>query len=382
MKVPLLDLKPQYQTIKNAITPAIDEVIQSQSFILGPKVEKLEQEIAAYCGAAHAVGVNSGSDALLLAMMALDVRPGDKIITTPYTFFATVGSICRLQATPLFVDIDPVTYTMDPEKLKQLILSLSEDEKRSVKAVIPVHLYGQCADMEKILDLTQKHDIPVIEDAAQALGASCIINGQEKKSCAAGDFGCLSFFPSKNLGGFGDGGMITAKDGTAAKKLKSLRMHGMGETYFHRYIGMNGRLDALQAAVLLIKLPYLDTWAKKRAQNAAAYRTLFEELGLLEHISPPQIKGDVRHVFNQFVIRAKDRDNLKVHLSNHDIGCAIYYPLSLHLQKCFSFLGYQAGDFPESEKASKESLALPVFPELKKTQLEYVAQQIKNFYKG
>lgn len=382
MKVPLLDLKPQYQSLKNDIIPALEAVIENQSFILGPKVEQLEQEIAAYCGAAHAVGVNSGSDALLLAMMTLDIQPGDRIITTPYTFFATVGSICRLQAVPLFVDIDPLTYNMDPEKLEQLILSLTNKEKKSVKAIIPVHLYGQCADMTKILIIAQEHNIPVIEDAAQALGASCTIDGREKKSCTMGDFGCLSFFPSKNLGGFGDGGMVTVKDAAAAEKLKSLRMHGMGETYFHHYVGMNGRLDALQAAVLSVKLPHLDAWAKKRTQNAELYNSLFSQLDLLEHISPPQTRAGFTHVFNQFVIRAKNRDQLKEHLGAREIGCAIYYPLSLHLQECFRFLGYKEGDFPESEKASRETLALPVFPELKKEQIEYVVQQIGTFYKG
>lgn len=380
MKVPLLDLKPQYQSIKNEIMLSLDEVITSQSFILGPNVEKLELEIASYCGAEYAVGVNSGSDALLLSMMALNIKSGDKIITTPYTFFATVGSICRLNAEPLFADIDPVTYNIDPVKLESLIDSLSKQEKTKLKAIIPVHLYGQCADMEPILEIAKRYNIAVIEDAAQALGASCSIKNEEKKSCAMGDFGCLSFFPSKNLGCFGDGGMITVNNEEIATKLKSLRMHGMGETYFHQYVGMNGRLDALQAVVLLIKLPYLDSWAEKRTENAGLYKKLFKEQGLLEYLSPPQTGEGFKHVFNQFVIRTKDRDKLKEHLIRKEIGCAIYYPLSLHLQECFKFLGYKEGDFPESEKASNETLALPVFPELEKAQIEYVAEQIGIFY--
>ena len=382
MKVPLLDLKPQYQSIKDEIMSSLDKVITSQGFILGPNVEKLEQEISSYCGAPFAVGVNSGSDALLLSMMALDIKPGDKIITTPYTFFATVGSICRLNAVPLFADIDPETFNINPTKVESLIDSLTEQEKTNLKAIIPVHLYGQCADMFTIIEIAKKYDIAVIEDAAQALGASCNINNEVKKSCSMGDFGCLSFFPSKNLGCFGDGGMITVKNEEIAKKLKSLRMHGMSETYFHKHVGMNGRLDALQAAVLLVKLPHLNSWAEKRAKNARLYKKLFKEQELLEYISPPQTGQGFNHVFNQFVIRAKDRDRLKKHLIKKEIGCAIYYPLSLHLQECFKFLGYNEGDFPESEKASKETLALPVFPELEKEQIEYVVEQIENFYKG
>ncbi len=381
MKVPLLDLKPQYQSIKNEIMSSLEEVITSQSFILGPNVEKLEKEIASYCGVPHAVGVNSGSDALLLSLMALDIKAGDMVITTPYTFFATVGSICRLNAEPLFVDIDPDTYNIDPDMLESLLDSLSEDNKNKVKAIIPVHLYGQCADMGRIIATAKKHGIAIIEDAAQALGASCTLNNEVKKSCAMGDFGCLSFFPSKNLGCFGDGGMITVKDEKIAKKLKSLRMHGMGETYIHQHVGMNGRLDALQAAVLLIKLPYLDLWAEKRSKNAGLYHKLFEDQGLSEYISPPKTGNGFKHVFNQFVIRAKDRDDLKKHLQSKEIGCAIYYPLSLHMQECFQFLGYKEGDFPKSEKASKETLALPVYPELKEAQIRYVAEQIGNFYK-
>lgn len=381
MKVPLLDLKGQYHSIKAEMLPVLIEVIESQLFILGPNVEKLEQQIACYCGAAHAVGVTSGSDALLLALMALDIKPGDKVITTPYTFFATAGSICRVGAEPLFVDIHPDTFNINPEKIRELLKRLPAGERSRVKAVMPVHLYGQCADMTEIMAIAHEYDLKVIEDAAQALGASCTIGGRERKSCSMGDFGCISFFPSKNLGCFGDGGMVTAHDEQLAKKLKSLRMHGQTHTYHHQYIGMNGRLDALQAAVLLVKLPHLDAWAQGRRENASLYEKLFSKAGLLEDITPPVRRPDCIHVYNQFVIRARSRDALKDHLDKNGIGSAIYYPLCLHLQDCFKFLGGKQGDYPEAEKASQETLALPVFPELSSSQIEYVVEQIAAFYK-
>jgi dTDP-4-amino-4,6-dideoxygalactose transaminase len=381
MKVPLLDLKGQYQSIKNEMTPVLTEVIESQLFILGPNVEKLEADIARYCGAPYAVGVTSGSDALLLALMAMDIAPGDRVITTPYTFFATAGSICRIGAVPLFVDIDPDTFAIDPVKIRALLERLPAAERCRVKAIMPVHLYGQCADMPEIMEIARQYDLKVIEDAAQALGAAITVDGAERKACSIGDFGCISFFPSKNLGCFGDGGMVTATDEQFAKKLKSLRMHGQTHTYHHQYIGMNGRLDALQAAVLLVKLPHLDSWAAGRQKNAALYEKLFAEAGLLEFITPPVKRADRSHVYNQFIIRAKARDALKEHLDRNGIGTAVYYPLCLHLQDCFSFLGGTQGDYPEAEKASQETLALPVFPELKREQIEYVVEQIAAFYK-
>ncbi len=381
MKVPLLDLKGQYQSIKDEMTPVLTEVIESQLFILGPNVEKLEAEIARYCGAPYAVGVTSGSDALLLALMAMDIQPGDTVITTPYTFFATAGSICRIGAVPLFVDIAPDTFTIDPAKLRALLERLPEAERCRVKAIMPVHLYGQCADMPEIMAIARQYNLKVIEDAAQALGAAITMDGAERKACAIGDFGCISFFPSKNLGCFGDGGMVTARDEQFARKLKSLRMHGQTHTYHHQYIGMNGRLDALQAAVLLVKLPHLDSWAAGRRKNAAVYEKLFAEAGLLEFITPPAKRADRSHVYNQFIIRANTRDALKEHLDRNGIGTAVYYPLCLHLQDCFRFLGGKQGDYPEAEKASRETLALPVFPELKREQIEYVVEQITAFYK-
>ena len=380
MKVPLLDLKGQYQTLKHEMTPALNEVIESQLFILGANVEKIEAGIARYCGAPYAIGVTSGSDALLLALMAIDVAPGDKIITTPYTFFATAGSICRIGAEPLFVDIAPDTFNIDPQKIRALLESMPAAERSRVKAIMPVHLYGQCADMPEIMAIARQHGLKVIEDSAQALGAAITMDGSERRSCSIGDFGCLSFFPSKNLGCFGDGGMVTALDEGYARKLKSLRVHGSTKTYHHEYVGINGRLDALQAAVLLVKLPHLDSWAAGRQKNAALYGKLFEQAGLLEHVTPPPRRPDRNHVYNQFVIRAKDRDGLKAHLEAAGVGTAIYYPLCLHLQECFAFLGGREGQFPESEKASRETLALPVFPELKQVQIEYVVEQIKAFY--
>ncbi|MBN2109255.1 MAG: DegT/DnrJ/EryC1/StrS family aminotransferase [Deltaproteobacteria bacterium] len=381
MKVPLLDLKGQYQSIKDEMTPVLNEVIESQLFILGPNVEKLEAEIARYCGAPYAVGVTSGSDALLLALMAMDIAPGDRVITTPYTFFATAGSICRIGAVPLFVDIAPDTFAIDPVKIRALLERLPEAERCRVKAIMPVHLYGQCADMPEIMAIARQYDLKVIEDAAQSLGAAITVDGAERKACSIGDFGCISFFPSKNLGCFGDGGMVTARDEQVARKLKSLRMHGQTYTYHHQYIGMNGRLDALQAAVLLVKLPHLDSWAAGRQKNAAVYAKLFAEAGLLEYITPPVKRAGRSHVYNQFIIRANNRDALKEHLDRNGIGTAVYYPLCLHLQDCFSFLGGKQGDYPEAEKASQETLALPVFPELKREQIEYVVEQIEVFYK-
>ena len=381
MNVPLLDLKAQYQSIKDEMMPVLTGVIESQLFIMGANVEALEQQIAGFCGAAHAVGVTSGTDALLLALMALDIRPGDKVITTPYTFFATAGSICRAGAEPLFVDIHPDTYNIDPIKIRELLKRLSAGERSRIKAIMPVHLYGQCADMTEIMAIAHDYSLKVIEDAAQALGAACMVGGKEHKACSMGDFGCISFFPSKNLGCFGDGGMVTTNDEVYAKKLKSLRMHGQTQTYHHQYIGMNGRLDALQAAVLLVKLPHLNSWAAGRQKNAALYEKCFTQAGLLKFITPPVKRPDRNHVYNQFIIRAKNRDALKEHLTKSGIGTAIYYPLCLHLQDCFKFLGGKQGDCPEAEKASQETLALPVFPELTSSQIEYVVEQISAFYK-
>ncbi len=381
MKVPLLDLKLQYQSLKNEILPALHEIMETQQFILGPHVAKIEEEIAGYCESKHAVGVSSGTDALLISMMAIDVASGDRVITTPYTFFATVGSISRLGALPLFVDIEPDTYTIDPRKLDELLDSLSPREKEKIKAIIPVHLFGQCADMEPVFHIARHNNLNVIEDAAQAIGSTGIINGKVTKACSLGDCGCLSFFPSKNLGCFGDGGMITTNNTALADKIRSLRVHGQAASYYHTHIGINGRLDAIQAAVLQVKLPHLDSWAQKRQENAAYYIKLLSESGVDDYISLPYTRKGNTHVFNQFVIKAHQRDALKQHLEQNGVGCAIYYPLPLHLQDCYRFLGNKTGDYPESERAARETLALPVYPELAREQIEYVVEQIMKFYK-
>lgn len=382
MRVPLLDLTLQYATIRDEIQPVLDDIITRQQFILGPTVAAFEQQIAAYCGSTDAVGVTSGSDALLLALMCADIGPGDTVITSPYTFFATAGSICRTGATPLFVDIEPDTYNIDPAAVAELLDSLDAEARARVKAIMPVHLYGQCADMAPLLDLARQHDLIVIEDAAQALGARYRMpDGRDLMACAMGDFGCLSFFPSKNLGCFGDGGMITTATAAAAQKLRSLRMHGQtAGQYYHEYIGMNGRLDALQAGVLSVKLPHLDDWAAGRRRNAETYARLFADAGLSERITLPAARPACHHVYNQFIIRAAHRDELKQHLAAHDIGCAIYYPLPLHLQQCFAHLDYRAGAFPHAERAARETLALPVFPELEPDQLAFVVETISSFY--
>ncbi|MCX8043084.1 MAG: DegT/DnrJ/EryC1/StrS family aminotransferase [Desulfobacterota bacterium] len=381
MHVPLLDLRLQYERFKGTLLPRMHEFLAQQQFILGPQVEALEHAIAEYCGVPFAIGVTSGTDALLLSLMALGVGPGDKVITTPYTFFATVGAIARLGATPVFVDIEPDTYTIDAVQLALLLDAYTPKERIKIKAIIPVHLYGQCADMKPILACSRQYNIPVIEDAAQALGAGYVMDDKLRKACSFGEFGCLSFFPSKNLGCFGDGGMITTPDADMAQKLRCLRVHGQTEGYYHNFIGINGRLDALQALILQVKLPYLEEWTERRRNNAAQYTYLFDQEGLTEFITPPRERTGSFHVYNQYVVRARDRDKLKQYLLERGIGTAVYYPLPLHLQYCFKYLGYKAGDFPHSECAARETLALPVFPELTQKQIEYVVDTIRRFYK-
>jgi len=377
MKVKLLDLKAQYATIKPEIQKAVDEVFESQYFILGPKVEKLEQKIADYSESAYAVGVSSGTDALLISLMALEIEPDDEIITTPFTFFSTAGVISRLNAIPKFVDIDPVTYNMDPSKIELAIT-------RRTKAIIPVHLFGQCADMDPILQTASNHHIPVIEDAAQSIGAQY----KHKKAGSMGTFGIFSFFPSKNLGGAGDGGMVVTQDSSLYDKLKILRVHGSRPKYFHKIVGGNFRLDALQAAVLLVKFKYLDSWSEQRRKNASYYNKLFSESGLIEKgfiETPAEVYKDTgdknHHIYNQHTIRAQSRDELQKHLKEQGIGTAIYYPVPLHLQECYKDLGYLKGDFPEAEKAAESVLSLPIYPELTYSQQEYIAEKTTEFYK-
>jgi dTDP-4-amino-4,6-dideoxygalactose transaminase len=380
MKVPLLDLKKQYDTIKTEIREATEEVFDSQRFIMGPRVEELEEQIAEYSGCRFGVGVSSGTDALLISLMSAGIGPGDMVITTPYTFFATVGAIVRAGARPLFADIREDTFNLDPELLEMTLLSLPEEEKEKAKAVIPVHLYGQCADMEPILNLAEKFGLTVIEDAAQAIGA--VYKRPEigtKRAGSMGLYGCFSFFPSKNLGAFGDGGMVTTSDPEVYDRLKKLRNHGASPKYYHAIIGGNFRLDALQAAILTVKLRYLDQWTEKRQENAARYRTLFHKEGL-EEVRLPDEKEE-RHIYNQFVIRVPGkRDALRSFLSEQGVGSEIYYPVPLHMQACFKSLGYKREDFPLSVAAAETSLALPVFPELTSEQIRYVVDMIAQFF--
>ncbi|MDD3885265.1 MAG: DegT/DnrJ/EryC1/StrS family aminotransferase [Victivallaceae bacterium] len=371
MSIPLLDLKSQYAPLKNEIMKEISDVCDSQYFILGPKVEKLEKEAAEYCHSKFAVGVTSGSDALIISLMVEGIGAGDEVITTPFTFFATAGAIVRVGATPVFADIDPVTFNIDPKEIAAKVTSRT-------KAIIPVHLFGQAADMGPIMEIARKHGLKVIEDACQAIGAE--YNGRRVGSI--GDYGCFSFFPSKNLGCFGDGGLVTCNDEKKAQLLKIFRNHGQSGTYMHDYVGGNFRLDALQAAVLSIKLRHLDDWSMARQHNAAEYRKLFAEAGLTDSIVlPREADYPVRHIYNQFCIRVAGgrRDALRQYLHDQGIGCAVYYPLSLHLQNCFAKLGGKPGDFPVSEKVSGEIMALPIYPESTGEQREQVVKAIAAF---
>ena len=370
MKVPLLDLKEQNQTLRAEVDAAISKVLDSNGFILGAEVEALENELASYCRTKFAIGCASGTDALLLALMALDVGFGDEVITTPYSFFATVSSVTRLGAVPVFVDIEPKTYNLDVSQIEAKVTERT-------KAIQPVHLFGQCATMNELRKISKKYNIPLVEDAAQAIGA-------EETGARAGamsEIGCFSFYPSKNLGGMGDGGFLTTDDEVLANKLKALRVHGSEKRYYHQWVGLNSRLDALQAAILRVKLPHLDSWSDKRKANADIYRKLFTDAGLTEQITLPFEREGGRHIYNQFVIKVSERrDELKQFLSKNNIGTDIYYPVSLHLQECFAYLDYQRGDFPESEKASGETLALPIFPELTFEQQKYVVKKITEFF--
>lgn len=357
MQVPLLDLKAQYAKIKNDVLASIGEVLDSQICIGGPKVAELERQIAAISDCKFAVGVSSGTDALLVSLMSFGIGSGDEVITTPFTFFATAGCIARLGAKPVFVDIDAKTYNINPSLIKKAVT-------KKTKAVMPVHLYGQMADMDSIMDIAKRHSLYVIEDAAQAIGSTY----KGKKAGSIGTCGCFSFFPSKNLGGIGDGGMVVTNDENLAAKMKIMRHHGQGSTYYYDFVGGNFRLDPIQAAALLVKLPYLDEWSAARRRNAEYYNKKFAGTAVIT----PYINPDCVTIYNQYVIRVPNRDKLMEHLKKNNIGCAIYYPMPLHLQKCFEYLGYKKGDFPESEKAANEVLALPVYPELTDQMKDYV----------
>jgi dTDP-4-amino-4,6-dideoxygalactose transaminase len=367
MNVPLLDLQAQYATIRDEVRAAIDRVCDSQHFILGSEVSALEAEIAAACDVGFAVGVSSGTDALLLALMAVGVGPGDEVITSTYSFFATAGTIARLGARPVFVDIERATFNLDPTMLAARMTP-------STKAIVPVHLFGRCCDMDAIGSVAEAHGVAVIEDAAQAIGA---LDDRRRVAGTIGIAGCLSFFPSKNLGAFGDAGMVLTNDAGLAERMRVLRVHGSKPKYHHAFVGGNFRLDALQAAVLRVKLQYLAGWTKSRRENAERYRALLGEHEAGRITLPEDRPG---HIYNQFVIRCKERDHLQRFLLERGIGSEVYYPLPLHLQACFKELGYRDGDLPEAEAAARESLALPIYPELSEEAQRYVAAQIAEFY--
>ena len=385
ISVPLLDLKPQYRTLASEIIPALEALCASQQFILGRYVTEFEKAAAAYSGCDHAVGVSSGTDALLLALMALGIGPGDAVITSAFTFFATAGAIARTGAQPVFCDIEAASFNLDPAAVRGFLEHgcerragqwVSRRTGGRVRALMPVHLYGQCAPMTALLGIAREFGLSVIEDAAQAIGAE---DGAGRRAGSMGEVGCLSFFPTKNLGAFGDAGMCTTRDPDLAEHMRVLRVHGGKPKYYHAYIGGNFRLDEIQAAVLNIKLPYLDSWTSGRQRNASVYQAEFERAGLAGKIATPR-PGAGRHIWNQYVIRAPQRDALRQFLATRSVGTEIYYPVPLHLQQCFEYLGYRAGDFPESERAAAETLALPIFPELEPEQLQYVVAQIAQFY--
>ncbi len=377
MRVPLLDLKPQFEQLQAEIRAAVDEVLSSTRYILGPRVEQLEAEVAAYCGTPHAVGLSSGTDALLAALMALDVGPGDKVITPVYSFFASAGVVSRLGAKPIFLDIDPTTYNLDPQALADY---LAQHGGEGVKAIIAVHLYGQCADMDALSRVACENDIPVIEDAAQAIGASypSTSHGETRRAGAMGMCGCFSFFPAKNLGGVGDGGMLVTNDADFAEKVRKLRMHGETTRYHHAYVGGNFRLDPIQAAVLSVKLPHLEQWHAARRAHAAVYDQRLPEFGVQ---TPAAVYGREHHIYNQYIISTpRDRDGLKQALDSAGIGNAIYYPVPFHMQECFQPLGYAAGAFPRAEYAAQHTLALPVYPDLTPEMQDTVIAALADFY--
>ena len=371
--VPLLDLKRQHLPLKSQIEAALARVCDSGWFVLGPDVKDLEESLAEYCGTRHAIGCASGSDALLLALMATDVGPGDEVVLPSFTFFATASAVTRLGAKPVFTDIDPVTFNIDPTEVGRLI-------SPATKAILPVHLFGQCADLDAICRMAKAADIPVMEDVAQAIGA-------EFDGCRAGamgDIGCFSFYPTKNLGGAGDGGMLTTNSDELAARLRLLRVHGMHSQYYHQVVGINSRLDSFQAAILNIKLPHLDEWTAMRQENADRYHQLFSEAGLDRIVGLPTAVPGLRHVWNQYVVRIPDhrRDEMREFLDEARIGTGIYYPLGLHAQECFQYLGYERGDLPETDRAAEEVLALPIFPELTAVEQQFIVDRMATFFHG
>lgn len=375
-RVPFFDLSVQFNSIKDEIKSALDEVFRTQQFILGPQVQVLEEKVAQYCWTQYAIGVASGSDALLLSLMALGIGPGDEVLLPSFTFFATAGTVSRVGAVPVFVDIDPETYNIAPNKIEEKLTP-------KAKAIIPVHLFGQCADMDPLLKIAKEKNLSVIEDAAQALGAEYISSAasEGRRAGQMGNLGCFSFYPTKNLGAFGDAGMVVTDHPGLAERVRLLRVHGSQPKYFHKRIGLNSRLDTIQAAILLVKFKYLEKWTTERQKKAERYRLLFQDLLSSVHgLKLPTIQYQNRHIFHQYVIRVPERDRLRQFLTEEGIGTDIYYPLPLHLQECYSFLKYQQGDLPISEKASEEVLALPIYPELTEDQQTCVAERIRSFY--
>ena len=368
LDVPLLDLKTQYAALKTEIMPVVERILDSQYMINGPEVGELECAAAGYCQTKFAVGCSSGTDALILSMMALGLKPGDEIITSPFTFFATVGSIHRQGLKPVFVDIDPDTLNLDADQLEQAVTE-------KTRAIMPVHLFGQMADMDTVLDVAEKHDLKTIEDAAQAIGAK----QNDAPAGSLSDAGCFSFFPSKNLGGAGDGGLITTQDEDLYKRLLMLRNHGAHERYYHDEVGGNFRLDTLQAAYLSVKLKHLETWHEGRRKNAAYYD---KHLAEVNEVTTPVIAEGNQSIYNQYTLRVQQRDTLQKYLGEAGVGSAIYYPLCMHEQKCFSYLNHHTGDFPVAEQAASEVLSIPIYPELKEEQLAHVVETIKQFYAG
>jgi dTDP-4-amino-4,6-dideoxygalactose transaminase len=386
--VPLLDLKLQYQPLQKEILAAIEKVCASQAFILGPATRELEAAVAAYCQCRFGIGVSSGTDALLVALMALDIGRGDEVITSPFTFFATAGTIARTGARPTFCDIEPDTFNLSPASVLSFIERrcqtkdgklINKDTQGVIKAIMPVHLYGQVADMGPLVQIARRFGLKVIEDAAQAIGAE---DAQKGRAGSFGDVGCLSFFPTKNLGAFGDAGMcVVANDQALAERIEVLRVHGGKPKYYHEFIGGNFRIDEIQSAVLNIKLKHLDAWSTGRQRNARVYDNAFEVADLGKAVETPRAVPGLRHIFNQYVIRVRDRDKLRQHLMAAGVGTEIYYPVPLHLQECFAYLKHRKGDFPLSERAAEETLALPIFPELTEAQLRYVVQSVADFYR-
>jgi dTDP-4-amino-4,6-dideoxygalactose transaminase len=372
MQVPLLDLKRQHEALREELREAVGRVLDSQQFILGEDVRRLEEELASYTRARHAVGCGSGSDALLLALLALDIGAGDEVVTTPFTFFATAGAIARTGARPVFADIEPRTYNVDPARVEAALTERT-------RAILPVHLYGQCAETDAIMRATEARGVSVIEDAAQAIGAD---DPEGRRAGSTGAMGCFSFYPTKNLGAAGEAGLVTTNDDALALRLRRLRVHGGATEYHHEEVGFNSRLDTLQAAVLRVKLPHLDSWSDARRERADNYTRMLSEAGLGEFVTPPYVKPGARHIFHQYVIRveAARRDALLEHLKSNGVGTKIYYPVPLHMQPCFAYLGHEEGDFPESERAARETLALPIYPELTGDQQQYVVETIRRFF--